>query len=136
MPARDDLVRNRGHVIAFTRAAAAVAASAVAAVLVLGVVTIVQVRQAQQQNSPLVEQVAQGNERIKDCTTPAGECYQRGQEATADAIKILLQGTKAQTRAAALASATAAAICIKADPASTVPEIAACVKEHLQLVGN
>lgn len=49
-------------------------------------------RKISQQNSDLNKQNAQLIQQISDCTTPGGECYERGSKRSSEAITLLVQG--------------------------------------------
>ncbi len=70
------------------------------------------------QNRSTLTTATEGTERVKDCTTPEGSCYQRGQAQTATAIATLQrftliavecahEGTDAQIEACVLAKSRA-----------------------------
>ena len=59
------------------------------------------------------------NERIVDCTTPGGKCYQQGQERTGQAVGDILKG------------ATYAIACADKRGVQTEAEIQACVLKRI-----
>lgn len=64
----------------------------------------------------------QNTAAIRDCTTPDGRCYQRGQQATANAIAQIVAGVNAHTNLVLLATLD----CSR--PRMSNPQMAACLK--------
>jgi hypothetical protein len=58
----------------------------VIAMTVMQTVILVQVRGTQIQGTPTGDKLLRSAERIEDCTSPGGECYQRGVKNQADAV--------------------------------------------------
>lgn len=59
---------------------------------------------------------------IKDCTTPGGDCYQRGQQTTGAAVSQIVAQVNAHTNLVLIATLE----CSK--PHTTNPELAACLR--------
>lgn len=57
------------------------------AAFILGIVAVIAaIRQTQIEGTPTGRRLLEASDRILDCTDPAGVCYQRNQERTADVI--------------------------------------------------
>lgn len=65
----------------------------VMALVILQMYTLVTIRQTQVDNTAKVDNTAEAVRLIKDCTDPSGDCYQRGQKRTAEAIVGINEGT-------------------------------------------
>lgn len=77
-----------------------------------------QISDQQQANSPKLDRTEETLRLVKDCVTPGGVCYQRGQDATAEAVGSIAES---QIAAASFAASCAARGLVNAD------EIYACV---------
>lgn len=110
-----------------SRAVATFALGALVAALVLLLVTSVltsatkstEIRDQQEQNSPLIENTDQTLQIIEGCTTPGRACYERGQRQLAKAVGDI-------NRVVVLASACASGPVVR-----TETEIQACILERL-----
>lgn len=97
--------------------AAAVAGTVFA--IVVAAVTATQIREAQVTNTQTINNTDETLRLIRDCTQPEGECYQRGQDNTADVVDNI-----------GLLSAYAAA-CADQPEQQSADEIQACVLDLL-----
>lgn len=79
-----------------------------------------EIRDTQQQNSPLIKNTAATLARIQNCTTPGRPCYERGQRQLARAVGDI-------NRVVVLAAA-----CASGDGSRTETEIQACIVERLR----
>jgi hypothetical protein len=110
-----------------SKAIATFALGALVAALVLALVTAVltsatkstEIRDQQEQNSPLIENTDQTLQIIEGCTTPGRACYERGQRQLAKAVGDI-------NRVVVLAAA-----CASGPVARTEAEIRACVLKQL-----
>ena len=98
-------------------------ATALLLLLVFAIVTSAtkstEIRDQQQENSPLIENTDATLERIQNCTTPGRPCYERGQRQLADAVGNV-------NRVVVLAAA-----CASGPVTRTEADIQACVVERL-----
>lgn len=68
---------------------------------------------------------------LLDCTTPSGECYQRGQEQTAKAVADLVKANR-QDEVGTRRIVILAAACAEAIDDATALQIQRCVDEQLK----
>jgi hypothetical protein len=62
------------------------------AVVVVGLLTIVvQNRSRSNENATILRQTARTSSQVVDCTTPGGDCYERGNERTEEALSRFMQ---------------------------------------------
>lgn len=101
------------------------ACAALVLTLVIAVLTSAtkstEIRDQQQQNSPLIENTDQTLKRIRSCTTPGQPCYERGQRQLAKAVGDI-------NRVVVLAAA-----CASGDGSRTEAEIQACIVQRLDM---
>lgn len=95
-------------------------AVALVVAVIVAAVTATQIRESQVTNTRTIENTQATLDLIRDCTEPSGECYQRGQDSTADAVDNI-----------GLLSAYAAA-CADQPETQTADEIQACVLDLLE----
>jgi hypothetical protein len=115
-----------------SRAIATFALGALVAALVLTLVTAVltsatkstEIRDQQEQNSPLIENTDQTLKIIEGCTTPGRACYERGQRQLATAVGDI-------NRVVVLAAA-----CASGSQTRTEAEIQACILKRLPRRGR
>jgi hypothetical protein len=72
----------------------------------------------------------QTRDRIADCTTPGGECYQEGQKRTGEAIQILYEQGIAREKITRTVVRLAAA-CADKPGSQTAQEILLCIEERM-----
>lgn len=82
----DDLVKKTARYEFFRRLTIVLALFLLVATLVTTVVCVILIRGTQQTGSPILKAVLEGQDQIKECTTPGYECFDEGQRRQADVI--------------------------------------------------
>lgn len=114
---RPELVRKRARAIMLQRLL-------VAAGIILGVIMVLFI----------LWDIAEGRDRraqLLDCTQPGGQCYQDGQERTAEAVQSIIDESLLQ-EAATRRVVVLAAYCAAQPGQETVEQIEACITREMK----
>jgi hypothetical protein len=117
-----NVTRRQKLIVALVTAVAVLIMVAVTAV-VISAVKSTSIRETQTENTALIENTSKTLEIMQGCTTPGEECFDRGQERTAELVAGL---TSDLTRVSAYAAACADHVGVQ-----TEDEIFACIVRRL-----